>query len=88
MRILNTYHVPVPVRANASGAAFLAVLTEGAAGDKAVYVGIAGDLSVDSPDYKDVFFAAAIWIAHHGLKLKHAAALAYFPNLNADEYRD
>jgi hypothetical protein len=89
MQIINTYHVPVPVRANAKGAAFLAVLTEGAANDQAVYIGIAGDMGdTDSDSYESVRFAAAEWVAYHGLKLPYRKALAYFPNLKAKEYRD
>lgn len=88
MEILNTYHVPVPVRANASGAAFLAVLTEGGAHDQAVYIGIVGDLNTDSPDYQDVRFAGAVWVAGNGLKQNYRDACKYFPTLIEDCYRD
>jgi len=88
MNVLNTYHVPVPVRANAKGAGFLAVLTEGGAGDQAVYIGIAGDLGdTDAPDYESIRFAAANWVAHHGSKQNYARALTYFPGLIESAYR-
>jgi hypothetical protein len=87
MEIINIYHVPVPVRANAKGAGFLAVLTEGAAHDQAVYIGIAGGLDVDAPDYESVRFAAAHWITHSGQKLNYARALQYFPRLIESAYR-
>lgn len=87
MEILNVSHVAVPVRANAMGAGFLAVLTKGAANDQAVYVGIAGSLGTDSPDYEATRHAAAHWVAHYGMKLSYRKALAYFPSLEEAEYR-
>lgn len=87
MKILNTYHVPVPVRANAKDAGFLAVLTQGAGTDQAVYIGIVGDLNIDSPDYESARDDAADWIAYRGLKQTYRKALAYFPTLKESDYR-
>lgn len=88
MEVLNISHVAVPVRADAMGAGFLAVLTEGDANDQAVYVGISGHLGTDSPSYGDTKFAAAVWVMNYGLKLSYRKALAYFPDLKEAEYRD
>jgi len=87
MKILNTYHIPVPVQNNVKGAGFLAVLTEGVARDQAVYIGIAGDLDMDSPYYVAKRMAAAWWVTHHGQKLPYRKALAYFPSLVESDYR-
>lgn len=93
MTIINTYHVPVPVRANAKGAAFLAVLTVGATGnDYAVYLGIVGglDLGADgvaSEKYCHARQAGAEWVESCGQKLPYRKALAYFPDLKESEYR-
>ena len=90
MRLINTYHVPVPVRANAQGAAFLAVLTVGATGkDYAVYIGIIGDLKADCLDseYENIRFSGAAWVMNHGAKVSYRKALAYFPDLSESDYR-
>lgn len=87
MKILNTYHIPVPVRDDVKDAGFLAVLTEDAVKDRAVYLGIAGGLDVNAPDYEANRLLAAEWAAHCGQKLNYRAALAYFPILNKSEYR-
>lgn len=87
MKILNTYHVGVPTRDDAAGAIFLAVLTTGAADDRAVYIGIVALPDTDSSDYSGARVSAANWIAHHGTKQSYRKALAYFPNLVESEYR-
>ena len=89
MKILNTYHIPVPAQDNVKGAAFLAVLTEGVARDQAVYIGIAGDLDKDAPgsDYALWRINAAWWVTYHGQKLPYRKALAYFPSLVESVYR-
>jgi hypothetical protein len=89
MNIINTYHVPVPVRADAPDAGFLAVLTDGGAGvgDMAVYVGITGHLNPDSAEYDNTRFASACWVAGNGLKLNYRDALKYFPGLQESDYR-
>ena len=60
------------------------VLTEGAIGDQAVYVGI---LPYDEIRFGDKEQAGLNWVASMGHKLRFSEALAYFPTLDKDNYR-
>ena len=82
MTIVNTYMLALPTTGSAKGSALLAVLTEGAVSDWAVYEGIvplAGDLGRA---------ASAEFVANHGQKCNFERARTYFPHLPREKYRD
>jgi hypothetical protein len=51
MTVINTYHIGVYTRQTSKDVGFLAVLTEDASGQLAVYIGISGNLDPDSDGY-------------------------------------
>jgi len=75
MNIINTYNKPLVKQKGKNGyehISLTAVLTEGAVGDKAVYVGIG------TPE----------WVARNGTKLSYKEAVAgFYPMLPEEEYR-
>ncbi len=86
MEVVNTSLTLVPTLdlGDAAHATIFAVLTQDDAGEHAVYRAIVNPAKVDSDNRQQV----AEMVAHGGEKLTYRAALAYFPNMLATEYRD
>jgi hypothetical protein len=87
MTVINTYHIGVYTRQTSKDVGFLAVLTEDASGQLAVYIGISGNLDPDSDGYSGHRDSAAEYIAAKGNKQTYKQALYYFPSIRESEYR-
>ena len=74
MKLINTYHRPLPTEGPNGGVCsgiITAVLTVGAVNDYAVYIGDGNEE----------------WVMKYGVKLCYEEALHYFPGLVKSEYR-
>lgn len=99
MDVVNTQAIALPTYQSGNGKAslyenglqvtLLAVLTQGTAGDYAVYVG-AAHLPIPGKNMDLYHIArndAAAWIAHMGTKQTYLKAIQFFPGLEKSEYR-
>lgn len=91
-QVVNTEVMGVPNLMNdGKGATCLAVLTRDHIGKFAVYTGIvplpwSNELS--NIEWHDMKLAAAQVVMRQGQKLPHRAAIAYFPSIPENLYRD